>query len=55
MSPGSWHGAAASETLAAGVSVVSILQECDWARVSTQARHCFFTYITTADQHLDSL
>ena len=48
-------GVAASATLAAGVSLVSILQAGDWARVSTPARHYFSTYITTTDQHQDSV
>ena len=41
--------------LAAGVSLVSILQAGDWARVSALARHYFSPYITTADQHQDSV
>ena len=45
-------GAAA---LAAGVSLVSILQAGDWARVSTPARHYFSPYITTVDQQQDSI
>ena len=32
-----------------GVTVVSLLQQDDWARVSTPGRHCFSTYITTTD------
>ena len=52
MSPGSFWGAA---SLAAGDSLVSILQAGDWARVSTPARHYFSTYITTMDQHQDSV
>ena len=43
MSLGSLWGAAASAALAAGVSLVSILQAGDWARVSTLARHYFST------------
>ena len=39
MSPGSLHGVAASAALAAGVSLVTILQAGDWTRVSTPARH----------------
>ena len=39
MSLGSLWGTAAFEALAAGVSLVSILQAGDWARVSTPARH----------------
>ena len=41
MSPGSPQGAAASATLMASVSLVSILQAGDWARVSSLARHYF--------------
>ena len=48
-------GTAASAALAAGVSLVSILQAGDWARVSTPARHYFSTYITTMDWHQDSV
>ena len=48
-------GAAASAALMAGVFLVSILQAGDWARVSTQARHYFSIYITTMDQHQDSI
>ena len=48
-------GVAASAALAAGVSLVSILQAGDWARVSTPARYYFSTYITTTDQHQDSV
>ena len=39
MSPGALCGAAVSTAFAAGVSLVSILQACDWARVSTLARY----------------
>ena len=55
MSLGSLQGVATSATLAAGVSLVTILQADDWARVSTPARHYFSTYITTMDQHQDSV
>ena len=48
-------GAAAFAALAADVSLVSILQAGDWARVSTLARHHFSPYITTTDQHQDSV
>ena len=41
MSPGSLQVVAASAALAAGVSLVSILQVGDWASVSTPARHYF--------------
>ena len=52
MSLGSLQGAAA---VVAGVSLVSILQEDDWVRVSTPVRPLFFTYITTMDWHQDSV
>ena len=55
MSLGSLWGVAASTALAAGVSLVTILQAGDWTRVSTPARHYFSTYITTMDQHQDSV
>ena len=53
MSLGSLQGVAASAALAAGVSLVSILQAGDW--VSTPARHYFSTYITTMDWYQDSV
>ena len=46
--------AAASAALAAGVSLVSILQAGDSARVFTLARHYFSPYITIVDWHQDS-
>ena len=55
MFPGSFWGAAASAALVAGVSLVSILQAGDWARVSTLARHYFSPYITAVDWHQDSV
>ena len=55
MSPGSLWGVADSAALAAGVSLVTILQAGGWTRVSTPARHYFSTYITTTDQHQDSV
>ena len=55
MSLGSLCGIAASAALIAGVSLVTILQAGDWARVSTPARHYFSTYITTTDQDQDSV
>ena len=55
MSLGSLWGVAASAALAAGVSLVTILQAGDWTRVSTPARHYFSTYITTMDWHQDSV
>ena len=55
MSQGSLQGIATSAVLAAGVSLVIILQAGDWARVSTPARHYFSTYITTTDWHQDSV
>ena len=48
-------GVAASATLAAGVSLVTILQVGDWTRVSALARHYISTYITTTDWHQDSV
>ena len=55
MSLGSLWGIAASAVMAAGVSLMSILQAGAWARVSTPARHYFSTYITTTDQHQHSV
>ena len=55
MSPGSLQGAAAPAVLVAGVSLMSILQAGDWARDSTPARYYFSTYITTTDQHQESV
>ena len=55
MSLGSLWGVAASAALAAGVSLVTILQAGDWTRVSTPAGHYFSTYITTTDRHQDSV
>ena len=55
MSQGSLWGVAASAALPAGVSLVTILQEGDWARVSTPAMHYFSTYIPTMHQHQDSV
>ena len=55
MSLGSLWGVATSAALAAGVSLVTILQAGDWTRVSTLARHYFSTYITTTDRHQDSV
>ena len=51
MSLGSLQEVAASAALAAGVSLVTILQAGDWARISTPARHYFSTYTTTMDWH----
>ena len=48
-------GTAASVALVAGVSMVSILQAGDWVRVSTLARCYVSPYITTMDQHQDSV
>ena len=53
MSPGTLQGAAASAVLAAGVSLVFILQAGDWAKVSAPARLYFSTYITNMDWHQD--
>ena len=55
MSLGSLWVVAASAALAAGVSLVTILQVGDWTRDSTPARHYFSTYITTTDRHQDSV
>ena len=55
MSPGFLWGAAESVALAACISLVSILQVGDWARVYTPARHYFSTYITTTDWQQDSV
>ena len=55
MSPGSLQRAAASAALVAGVSLVSILQAGDWARVSTPAIHYLSPYITIVDQHQESV
>ena len=55
MSLGSLWGVAASAALAAGVSVVIILQEGDWTRVSMPARHYLSSYVTTMDWHQDSV
>ena len=55
MSLGSLWGVAASAALAAGVSLVTILQAGDWTRVSMPAGHYFSTYITTMDRHQDSV
>ena len=52
MSLGSLFGAAA---IAAGISLVSILQAGDWARVSMLARHNFSMDITNADWHQESV
>ena len=51
MSPSTLCSVMVSSALVAGVSLVSILQAGDWARVSNPARHYFSTYITTTDQH----
>ena len=55
MSLGSLQRVAASAALAAGVSLVTILQVGDWTRVSTPARHYFSTYITIIDWNQDSM
>ena len=55
MSLGFLWGAPASAALVAGVSLASILQAGAWPRVSTPARHFFSPYITTVDQHQDSV
>ena len=48
-------GAKRPTALMAGVSLVSILQAGDWARVSTPARHYFSAYITTTNCYQDSV
>ena len=53
MSQGNLQGAVVSMGFVADVSLVSILQAGDWARVSTPARH-FHAYITTTDWHQNS-
>ena len=55
MPPGSLWGTAASGALVAGVSLVSIQQAGDWARISTLARYYYSPYITTMDWHQDSV
>ena len=55
MSPGSVWGVVASAALVAGVSLVSILQRGDWAKVSTPAGYYFSPYITAMDWHQDSV
>ena len=55
MSPGTLQGTAASVVLAAGISLLVILQADDLTRVSAPARHYFLTYFTTTDQHQDSI
>ena len=52
---GAVQGAVASAALVAGVSLASILQAGDWARVTTPATHYFSIYITAVDQHKDSM
>ena len=47
----SLQGATSSAALVAGVSLVSILQVGDWAKVSTLARLYFAPYIATTDWH----
>ena len=42
-------------TFAGSVCLVSILEVGDSARVYTQARHLFPTFVTTADQYQDYL
>ena len=55
MSQCTLQGAAASGAFAAGVSLVFNLQAVDCTRDSTPARHYFSKYITTRDQHQDSV
>ena len=55
MSLGYLWRAAASTAFTVGVSLVSILQAGDWDNISTPARHYLSLYITTMDQHQDSV
>ena len=55
MFPGILQSAAVSTAMGSVVSLVSILQAGDWARVSAPPRHCFSTYMTTTDWHQDSV
>ena len=55
MSVGALAGSAVSTDFGAGISMVSILQEGDWAKVSTTDRHYFSTYITVTGVHQDSI
>ena len=55
IAPGTFCGALVLAAYAAGVSLVSILEASDWARVSTPTRHYFSNYITTTNQHSDSI
>ena len=49
MSPGTCSGVVASAALVAVISLVSILQACNWTRISTLARQ----YHPTIDWHKD--
>ena len=51
MSPTTFWGVEVSAALVVSVSMVSILQSSNCARVSTPARHYLSTYITTTDEH----
>ena len=55
ISAGTVQCAVASAALAAGIFLECILQVGEWARVTSQARHYFPTYITSTDQHQDSV
>ena len=55
MSPSSLQGTTASEVIAAGVFLVSILQASEWNKVVSPARHYFTTYSTIPDWHQDSV
>ena len=46
MSLGICQDAVASTALVADISLLMILQVCDWARVSTPDRHCFYQCIS---------
>ena len=52
---GTLHDALSCTALAPGVSLVSILEAGDLARVSTTAKHYFLVYITAKDWHMDSV
>ena len=55
MSPSILCWAEVFAALAAAVSLVSMLQGGDLARVSISARYYFSGYITTTDWHQDSI
>ena len=55
LSPGILYGAVVPVALAAGVSLVSVLQTGDWTRDSTPVKTYFSTYIITSNHHQDSI